>query len=97
MFIRMEVTRPAMLFRKVGQPQVTICRRVRSSNRGRTKRSRALPRTKGMKDSTTQMNMPSDAPKAAAHSPRSSTPRNTNSKVTHSTDIRMLMHMLPRM
>ena len=38
-FIRMEVTRPAMLFKKLGLPQATICFTMAAENRGRQKRS----------------------------------------------------------
>ena len=96
MFITMEVTRPAMLFRKFGVPQATISRTMESRKRGRQKRNCILPRVKAKKAISAQRIIPEQVPSAAPMMPRSSTNKNKNSKAALRMDIRMLSSMLPR-
>ena len=97
MFSKMDVTRPAMLFRKLGLPQATICRTIRAEKRGRHRRSSALPRKNGTKESAAHTAMPRQVANAAAQMPQPSTPRNRNSSTALSALIRMFSIMLPRM
>ena len=93
----MEVIRPAMLLRKLGLPQETICRIIPRENRGPQKWSRAFPRKKGIKASRAQRIIPRQVAVAAPQTPQPKTPRKRNSSTALETDMRMFTTMLPRM
>ena len=65
-FIIMEVTRPEILFRKLGLPQATICFTMDTENLGRQNFSCSLPRAKGYRAMATQAIMPREEARAAA-------------------------------
>ena len=96
-FMRMEVMRPARLFRKLGLPQDTISRSMAGFSRGRMKRSSACPRKKGTKAMTAHTIIPVQVPRAAPQIPQRNTPRNRNSSPALRADMNRLRNMLPRM
>lgn len=96
-FIKMEVIRPATLFKKLGLPQATICRTIFQENRGLRNRSTAFPRRKGISASSAQTNIPEQVAKAAAQTPQPSTAKKRNSSTALSTDMKILSSILPRM
>ena len=95
-FIKIEVILPAILFKKFGLPQATICRIILPVKAGRQNRSSALPRKKGTKAITAQISMPEHVASAAAQIPQRKTLRNRNSRIAIRTDIRIFKSMLPR-
>ena len=92
----MDVTLPAMLFKKFGLPQATICRIIRPEKRGRQNRSSAFLRKNGIKAMTAQTIMPAQVARAAPQIPQPKTPRNRNSRPALRADIRVFKNMLPR-
>ena len=96
MFIIIEVTRPAMLFRKFGAPAATMRRVIAKLKRGRRKRNCALPRKKGAKAIAALTIMPRQVASDAPHIPKPRTPRNRNSSAQLIADMKMLSAMLPR-
>ena len=96
-FMTMLVMRPAMLFRKFGLPQDTICLIMAGEKRGRVKRSSVFLRRNGTKAISTQTSIPVHVASAAPQMPKSSTPRKMNSSTALSALMSMFSHMLPRM
>ena len=97
MFIRIEVIRPAILFKKLGLPHAMICRIMLTENLGTPNRSSVLPRKKGYSAISAQINMPEQVARAAPQTPQPKTPRNKNSNMALSAESRMFKNMLPRM
>ena len=95
MFIKMLVTRPAMLFKNAGLPQLAMRKIILRVNCGRQKRSFICPSANGASASTAQIIMPRQVPSAAAQMPQPNTARNKNSSPALRPDIRMLRYMLP--
>ena len=92
----MDVMRPAMLFKKFGLPQETICLITRASNLGLQKRSCIPPRAKEARAMHTHRNMPVQVASAAPQMPQRNTNRNTNSSTALMTDMNTFSTILPR-
>ena len=75
----MEVILPAILLKKFGLPQATICRIMAKEKRGRQNFSTAFLRAKGTRASRAQTAMPVQVASAAAQTPHPSTARDANS------------------
>ena len=95
-FMMMEVTRPEILFRKLGLPQATICFTMDTENLGRQNFSCSLPRAKGYRAMATQAIIPREEARAAAQMPHFSTASRKNSSTAVRMDMRMFSHMLMR-
>ena len=94
MFMTIDVSRPAILFRKLGRPHANIFFTMEKENTGLTNESARRPFLNCRREIEAVIAIPRHDANAAAQIPKPKTPRNTSSTTAQNTERNMLRHML---
>ena len=94
MFMRMEVTRPAMLFKNTGEPQAAISLNIAKWKRGLTNRNKVFLARKGIIATPAQRHMEMEVAKAEPTTSISNTSKKKDKSPTVTRLEPMLMAML---